>query len=106
MATVRVSAPDTATEGEVIELKAMIQHEMESGFRRGQMGEQIPRDILKQFECVYNDEVVFSAEFFPAIAANPFLSFHIRAGRSGTLLFRWTDQQGETFSEQVSLEVQ
>jgi sulfur-oxidizing protein SoxZ len=105
MNAIRIAAPKTAREGEVIELKAMIQHAMESGYRRDQFGRQIPRDILKHFECHYDDEVVFRAEFFPGVAANPFLSFYTTATRTGTLLFRWVDQGGQVFAETVQLEV-
>ncbi|MEP4485292.1 thiosulfate oxidation carrier complex protein SoxZ [Marinobacter alexandrii] len=103
--TIRISAPSSANRGDVIELKAMIQHDMESGYRRDQYGRPITRDILKYFECHYSGEMVFRAELFPGIAANPFLSFYTTATESGTLLFRWIDQNGQTWEEQVLLEV-
>ncbi len=106
MNVIRIAAPKTASPGEVIELKAMIQHEMESGYRRDQYGRQIPRDILKHFECLYNDEMIFRAEFFPGVAANPFLSFFTTASQSGTLVFRWVDQGGRVFTDSVHLEVE
>ncbi|MCG8442244.1 MAG: thiosulfate oxidation carrier complex protein SoxZ [Caulobacterales bacterium] len=105
MSGIRIAAPKTAKRGEVIELKALIRHAMESGFRRGSRGEEIPRDIITEFECLYNGERVFRADFFPAVAANPFLTFHTVAVESGTLEFRWTDQHGETWSDSVELAV-
>ena len=105
MTGIRIAAPETAARDEVIELKALIQHPMESGFRRDSRGEVIPRNIITRFECLYNDEVVFSAEFFPAVAANPLVTFHTRATESGTLEFRWTAQDGEILSEAVEITV-
>lgn len=105
MTGIRIAAPKTAAKGEVIELKAMIQHAMETGYRRDEYGRPIPQDILKHFECLYNGERVFRAELFPGIAANPFFSFHTTATESGTLVFRWVDQHGQEWSEQVQLEV-
>ncbi len=105
MSTIRIAAPTIANKGEVIELKAMIQHEMETGYRRDRFGKEITRDILKYFECFYNGESVFKAEFFAAIAANPFLSFFTTATESGTLEFRWIDQNGVASSQSVELEV-
>lgn len=105
MSIIRISAPEKAKKGEVIELKALIQHPMESGFRRGSRGEVIQRDIITKFECRYNDETVFSADFFPAIAANPLISFFLRAEASGTLIFRWTDQHGESWEESRDISV-
>ncbi|MDX1580831.1 MAG: thiosulfate oxidation carrier complex protein SoxZ [Alphaproteobacteria bacterium] len=106
MAAIRISAPESAKKGKIIEIKALIRHKMESGFRRGPRGEAIPRDILTNFTCAYNGETVFEAEFFPAVSANPFLAFHTVATESGTLDFQWTDQHGEVFSESVELTVE
>lgn len=105
MSIIRISAPDAAAKGEVIELKALIQHPMESGFRRGSRGEVIERDIITRFECLYDDETVFAADFFPAIAANPLISFFLRAEKSGALVFRWTDQHGESWEETREINV-
>ena len=105
MSGIRISAPKTASIGEIVELKAMIKHPMESGYRRGPRGERIERDIIKHFQCEYNGNVIFDAEFFPAIAANPFLSFYLKAEVSGTLLFRWTDQHGKISEESRELVV-
>ncbi len=102
---IRLAVPATATRGEIIQIKAMIQHDMESGYRRNEMGQRIPRDILKHFECLYNDRRVFHVELNPGVAANPFFSFYTRATESGTLVFRWTDQHGETWSDTRSIEV-
>lgn len=104
--TIRISAPDTARKGEVIELKAMIQHKMETGYRRDSRGEVVARDIITRFECRYNGELVFASDFHPGIAANPFLSFHTRATESGTLEFVWTDQDGQSWSQTHELTVE
>jgi len=106
MNTIRIAAPRTAKRGEIIELKALIRHPMESGFRRGASGEVIARDIIVAFECLYNGERVFGATFFPAVSANPFLTFHTTATESGRLEFRWTDQHGAVFAEAVDLTVE
>ncbi|ABI76936.1 putative sulfur oxidation protein SoxZ [Hyphomonas neptunium ATCC 15444] len=105
MAVIRISAPETAKPGEIIELKAMIQHPMETGYRRDQKGKIIPRDIITDFRCTYNDAVVFEAEFFPGTAANPFVSFFARAVQTGPIEFVWTDQHGQSWSERRVLTV-
>ena len=105
MATIRIAAPDTASKGEVIELKALIQHPMETGYRSNARGENISRDIITRFECRYNDEVVFASDFQPGMAANPILTFYTRATETGTLEFVWTDQDGQSWSQSHSLTV-
>jgi len=89
-----VSAPTKARRGEVIEIKTLISHPMETGYRVGPNGAMIPRDIIRLFTCTYNGAEVFRAELSPAIAANPFLSFCTAAVESGTLTFRWTGDGG------------
>jgi sulfur-oxidizing protein SoxZ len=100
-----IRVPAQATRGEVIEIKVLISHPMESGLRRDDMGRPIPRDIINRFVCTYNGEEVFRADLFPAISANPFLSFFTIATATGELVFRWTDDQGTTHSQTASITV-
>ena len=83
----------------------MIQHPMETGYRRGMRGEVIERDIITLFECRYDGEIFFEGEFHPGIAANPFLSFYLKATKTAELVFRWTDQTGQSWSETATLTV-
>ena len=103
MIRIRISVPPKAKAGEIIKLKTLIRHPMETGFRRDHVGETIPRDILSEFVCLYNGEEVFRADFFPAVAANPYLTFFTRATESGTLEFRWTHQSGKRFTDTAKI---
>ena len=95
MLKTRIAVPERAVRGEVITIKTLVSHPMETGFRRDALGSSIPRNILTEFECLLDGERVFRADLHPAIAANPFMAFRLRAERSGTLSFRWRDQHGE-----------
>jgi len=105
MTKIRIAAPETAKQGEVIEIKTLIGHPMETGFRRDSVGKAIPRNILTDFVCLYNGMEVFRAAFQPAVAANPFVSFFTTAIESGDLEFRWTDQAGHTITETARINV-
>lgn len=100
-----IKLPRTARPGEVIEISAIIGHPMESGFRPGADGQRLPRNIIRRFSCHYNDELVFSAELFAAIAANPLIAFCTVATASGTLRFSWEGDQDFRHSESVALSV-
>ncbi|GAB3649663.1 thiosulfate oxidation carrier complex protein SoxZ [Ramlibacter alkalitolerans] len=100
-----IQFPATAALGEAVQVRVTIAHAMESGFRPGMDGKPVPRDILRRFTCRYNGEVVFSAELSPAIAANPYLAFHLVADRSGTLEFEWQGDHGFSQVEQRPLQV-
>lgn len=105
MTIARIAVPRRARRGEVIQIRTLISHVMETGFRRDDMGQAIPRDILHRFTCTYNGTEVFRADLFPAIAANPFITFHTVATQSGELVFAWTDDQGNTHRETARIEV-
>ena len=94
MARVVVTLPATAKRGEVIEIRTLAGHQMETGFRHTELGVRIARDIITRFTCTYNGEEVFRADLHPALAANPLITFHTVATESGTLEFRWTGDNG------------
>jgi len=106
MARVLLNAPKQVKKGEPFEVKLIISHPMESGQRRDNMGQAIPRFIINKFVASFDGEEVFNADLFPAIAANPFLAFFVRVEASGTLTMSWTDDKGATDTESVAIEVQ
>ena len=106
MARALINVPATAKRGDIIEIKALISHPMETGYRTGPDGALVPRDIINRFMCTYNGEEIFSADLFPAIAANPFFSFTTIATESGLIAFRWIDDQGRAHLETANLTVE
>ena len=100
-----VNVPATAKRGEVIEIRTLAGHEKETGFRRTQTGELVPRNILTAFSCRYNGVEVFRADLHPAIAANPLISFTTVATESGTLEFRWTGDNGANVTQSAAITV-
>src|SRR5262249_37838410 len=106
MARALINAPARARRGSVIEIKTLISHVMETGFRFTQTGEAVSRDIITGFTAVYNGEEVFRAKLYPAIAANPFLSFHVVATESGIIELKWTGDNGFSTTEQTRIIVE
>ena len=106
MAGALINVPARARRGEVIEIKTLISHAMETGYRRSQTGARIPRDIIRRFVCTYNGTEVFRAELHPAIAANPFITFTTVATESGTLQFQWTGDNGFSVTESAKILVE
>jgi sulfur-oxidizing protein SoxZ len=106
MARALINVPQKVKSGQVIEIKTLISHIMETGFRHDNVGKPIPRNIITTFVARYNGEEIFRADLFPAIAANPFLSFHTVATESGTIDFEWTGDNGfhETGSAKITVE--
>lgn len=101
-----INFPAKARRGDVIEIRAMLAHPMETGFRPDSKGKLIPRDIVNRFDCMFGGEPVFACDFFPAISANPYLAFTMTAVESGELVFRWRDDNGAVVEEKRRIEVE
>jgi len=106
MARAVVTLPAQAKRGEIVEIKTLAAHPMETGFRRTQTGDLIPRDIIRRFTCAYNGTEVFRVELHPAIAANPLIAFTTVATESGTLTFQWVGDNGYAVTETAPIRVE
>ncbi|MFK8077838.1 MAG: thiosulfate oxidation carrier complex protein SoxZ [Granulosicoccus sp.] len=90
----RVKIPKSVSAGDVITIKTLIKHKMESGQRKDKEGNVIPRDIINRFEAAFNGNVVFSVDIDPAVSANPYIEFSSRVSEAGTFVMKWTDDAG------------
>src|SRR6266700_3906055 len=106
MARAVVTLPAQARRGEIIEIKTLAAHPMETGFRRTQLGELIPRDIIRRFVCTYNGAEVFRVDLHPAVAANPLIAFTTVAAESGTFAFQCVAANGYSVTETASIRVE
>lgn len=97
--------PPRPKRGEIVEIRVLIQHNMETGYRTDAVGGVIPRNCINAFSCRYNGVEVFRADLSPGISANPFLQFYTVAETSGELEFSWMDDQGKQDSERARIVV-
>ena len=102
----RVKVPKTASAGEVITIKTLINHKMESGQRKDKKtGEPIPRMIINSFTADFNGSRVFEAVVEPAVSANPYFQFTAKVQESGDFTFTWKDDDGTVYEASKSIEV-
>ena len=106
MARARINVPQRAKRGDIIEIKTLISHPMETGYRPKGDGTFFPREIIQKFVCTLEGEEIFRADLFPAISANPFIAFTTVAKKSGMLIFSWIDDRGEAQMESAKLVVE
>ena len=106
MARAVVTVPAQAKRGEIVEIKTLAAHAMETGFRRTQLGELIPRDIIRRFTCTYNGMEVYRVDLHPAMSANPLIAFATVATETGTLAFQWVGDNGYSVTETASIRVE
>ncbi len=94
-----------AKKGDIVEVKALVSHIMESGQRKDKDGKPIPRKILNKFTCTVNGKEVFAADFEPAVSANPYIQFKFKATESGPVVLTWIDDDGSKIVGEESIKV-
>ena len=111
MARALITIPATPKRDEIIEIRALIQHPMETGYRRSSEGAMLARDLIRRFSCKFEEsgssknDIIFSAKLFAAVAANPYLAFHTIASASGVFVFTWEGDNGFAQIERAVLTV-
>lgn len=101
----RIRLPERAKVGDVVEIKTLISHVMETGQRRDGSGKVIPRLIINSFVAKYEGAEVFRADIQPGISANPYIAFFMRVPGPGEFEFTWVDDSGAKVVEKQKLNV-
>lgn len=103
--TARIQIPATAKTGDVIEIRILIQHPMETGYRVDDVGRNIPRNTIRSLTCTYNGAEIFRVDMSSGIVADPYLQFTTIAQTSGVIECTWIDDAGEKGAEQHAIEI-
>ena len=103
--TPRVRVPRDAAPGEVVSVRTLISHPMESGQRRGSDGNLIPRSIINRFTCEFNGELVVDVTIEPAVSTNPYFQFDAVVNETGTFAFTWYDDDGSVYTDTADITV-
>ncbi len=101
----RVKVPETASSGDVVTIRALISHQMESGQRKDRDGQVIPRRIINRFTCEFEGRPVFAGNLEPGISANPFFEFTAKVVESGSFRFTWADDDGSIYTHEQAIDV-
>ena len=102
----RVKVPKKAKAGDVVTIKTLISHPMETGLRKDKKtGELIPRKIINKFVASYNGQEVISVAVEPAVSANPYFQFDMTVPEAGTMTFEWTDDDGSVYTAEKKIKV-
>ena len=101
----RLRVPSEAKKGDIIQIKTLMSHPMETGFRKDETGKPIPREIINSFVCTFNGHEVFRADLEPAISANPYFEFTVKVEDSGTFAFAWVDDNGTVTTAEQGITV-
>ncbi len=104
--SIKFRIPSTATKGEIIEIRTIIEHPMVTGLQKNKKtGKKIPRDIINKFVCTFNGKTVMTSHWETAVSANPYLAFPLRATESGKIEMKWFDDDGKVYSASANITV-
>ncbi len=101
----RVKVPKKAKAGDVVTIKTLISHKMESGQRKDKEGNIIPRSIINRFTCDFNGSNVIDVAIEPAVSTNPYFEFSAKVDAAGDFKFTWYDDDGSVYEETKSIKV-
>jgi sulfur-oxidizing protein SoxZ len=101
----RVKVPKSAAAGSAVTLKTLISHRMESGQRKDDAGNPIPRSIINRFTCDFNGQNVIDVKLEPAISTNPFFEFEALVPEAGEFVFTWYDDDGSVYEESKQIAI-
>jgi len=102
----RVRVPKKIKKGDLFEVKTLVSHLMETGLRKDKdTGTTIPRDIIRALPVVYTGQQVLKGVWHPAMSANPYTSFYVKAEESGPMIFTWTDDNGQAYTKEINIKV-
>lgn len=101
----RLRVPKEAKRGEIVEIKTLINHVMETGLRKDASGKTIPRKIIHSFSCTFNGKPVVDCDLEPAVSANPYIQFTVKVDESGVFKFTWTDDDGTVTTAEETITV-
>jgi sulfur-oxidizing protein SoxZ len=102
----RVKVPKTAAAGETVTIKTLISHTMESGQRKDDDGNLIPRSIINRFVADFNGQNVIDVTLEPAISTNPYFEFEATVPESGEFTFTWYDDDGSVYETSNEIKVE
>ncbi len=101
----RIRLPRSARAGDVVQVRTLISHPMETGNRRDPDGNAIPRHIINRFTCEYDGKLVLDVDMGISVAANPYMEFDVKVDESAEFVFTWYDDDGSIYTETEHLEL-
>ena len=94
MTRVRVQWPDNISSGQVVKVRMLIQHPMDTGYLQDFSGKLVPRNVIQWLTCTLGGQEVFRVETSSGVSANPYFEFFVRATQTAEFKIEWTDDNG------------
>jgi len=99
----RILVPPTIRRGDVIDVRALVEHPMATGLFRDAEGHPIPAHFINDVSVMYGDREAAHFVWTSGISRDPFVEFPLRADREALLAFTWKDNKGGVFTQRVEI---
>ena len=99
----RILVPAGIRPGEVIDVRALVEHPMATGLFRDAAGNPIPAYFINDVSVAYGDQEAAHFVWSSGISRDPFVEFPLRADREAALTFTWKDNKGGVFSQTADI---
>jgi sulfur-oxidizing protein SoxZ len=93
-ALARIQWPERVQAGDVVKVRLLVQHPMETGYLQNLLGQLLPRNVIRTLTCTWGQQEVFRVEPSSGISANPLFEFFVRAEQTAEMHVAWTDDRG------------
>lgn len=105
MAFARIQWPERVRSGDVVKVRLMVQHPMDTGYLQDLLGKLVPRNVIRSLTCTWGQQEVLRVEPSSGISANPLFEFFVRADQTAELVVEWIDDRGVKGSMRQTLPV-
>jgi sulfur-oxidizing protein SoxZ len=99
----RVLIPTGIRRGDVIDVRALVEHPMATGLFRDPEGRPIPAYFINDVSVTYGDQEAAHFVWSSGVSRDPFVEFSLRADREAELKFVWRDNRGGVFAQTADI---
>jgi sulfur-oxidizing protein SoxZ len=99
----RIRIPTRIQRGDIIQVSAIVQHPMDTGFFRSANGQPIPAYFIKEVTVAYAGQQVAHFVWTSGISRDPMVTFTLVADREGPLAIRWVDNKDAVFEQTAQI---
>ena len=88
-------------DGEYVEVRILMSHDMETGQRKNAQGEPIPAHFIQNVLVESGANKVLSAQWGTAVSKNPYLAFKFKGAAGDKVKVTWTDNFGDSRTDEA-----
>ena len=91
-------------QGEITDLRILMQHPMETGQRKDEKGQTLPMHFIQTFSVLHNGKLLIDGQLNTSVSKNPLFTFKARGIKAGDKIsVNWTDNNGAKRQDEITI---